>query len=47
MKKFHYHPAFNAREFGPAEKRADAYWKKRIAEMGEARSDDEKAKKVH
>lgn len=27
--KPHYHPAFNARVYGPAEHRADIYWQKR------------------
>jgi len=28
--KFHCRPAFNARVYGPAEHRADIYWKKRL-----------------
>lgn len=33
---YHYIPTFNAREFGPAEKRADRYWeeRKRCSEDG-------------
>lgn len=38
MKWCRYHPTFNSREYGPAEKRADRYWKerKRSAESGES-----------
>jgi hypothetical protein len=29
--KSRYRPAFNARVYGPAERRADIYWKKRLS----------------
>ena len=29
MKHYRYRPEFNAQVFGPAEKRADQYWKQR------------------
>lgn len=37
MKNYHYRPEFNSRVYGPAEKRADEYWKKRkkVIERGD------------
>lgn len=43
---YHYRPPFNANVYGPAEKRADKYWKKRKKDMKRGDRHDCKAKKV-
>lgn len=42
MRHYHYRTAFNARVYGAAEKRADAYWKKRKEMMERGRLKDER-----
>lgn len=43
---YHYRPPFNAAVYGPAEARADRYWKKHLAKMERSDRHDRKAKKV-
>lgn len=47
MKHCRYYPEFNAREYGPAEKRADRYWKKRkvLIDSGKMLTETKETKK--